>query len=372
MDKKKRILIAADRFLPRRDGISIFLDLLIPELAKYFEVDVLVPDFKGKTPSYFGVNVRKIPLFMQTFGKLHVARPELKKISDAVKRADVVFVQMIGPVGFFSSYFAKKNNKKIINYVHCVEWDLAEKLVANFKSLVGFFVKKLAKYCYLRSSLLLLPSKKIGRILLENGIKTKSRVIRLGIDSDRFIPPASKELAKKKIGISTDFKVIGFVGRIGTLEKDVPTLLSAFFKLKKKFSNVKLLLVGEVFGSDFPKDKDIIYAGEQKDVVSYLQAMDIFVMPSLIETSSLATMEAMSCGCAVVSTPVGSIPEYLVEDFNGLFFRPGNSVSLMNKLNFLLSDFSRCRSLGINARKTILERYLWKDTIKKIVSVLKE
>jgi len=41
--------------------------------------------------------------------------------------------------------------------------------------------------------------------------------------------------------------------------------------------------------------------------------MDIYVLPSLTETTSLSTMEAMSCGAVPVTTPVGHLKEYIVE-----------------------------------------------------------
>lgn len=368
--KKRKLLIATDRILPRLDGISRFLDLLIPELTKKFEVEILAPSFKGKKVKYKNVKITTAPLFQTKFGKLKIAKPILKKIDNTVKKTDLVFVQIAGPIGFFSTYYAKKNKKKIVNYIHCIEWEVAEKLVKNFKKLTKYFVKKIAKYCYNRSSLLLVPSKQVKKIMQQNKIKTKTALIELGINSAKFLPTANKSLAKKKIGISPENKVIGFVGRIGTLEKDIPTLIKAFLENKKKFPKTKLLLVGEILTNDFPKHEDIIYAGEQKNVVPYLQAMDIFVMPSLVETSSLATREAMSTRCAVISTPVGSIPEYVINRNTGLLFQTGNHKELEKKISYLLTHDNFRKKLGINARQTILERYQWKDTVKKIIKVL--
>jgi len=177
-------------------------------------------------------------------------------------------------------------------------------------------------------------------------------------------------MAKKKIGIDPDYKVIGFTGRIGTLEKDVPTLIMAFRKIKRRFPKTKLLLAGEVITEDFPRYKDIIYTGRQDNIEKYFQAMDIFVMPSLIETNSLATMEAMSTGCAVIATPTGNIPEYIIHGTNGIMFPKGDSDDLKEKLKYLVTHDSIRKKLGTNARQTIIERLEWKKTEKEIIKAL--
>jgi len=100
--------------------------------------------------------------------------------------------------------------------------------------------------------------------------------------------------------------------------------------------------------------------------------MDIYVMPSLTETSSLSTMEAMSCSIAVVSTPVGYIKDYIKNSYNGLFFNKQNSYELSKNLAVLLDDEKLRAKIGENARKTIIEFYNWDKTIKGIEESLKE
>ncbi|MBU1111248.1 MAG: glycosyltransferase family 4 protein, partial [Nanoarchaeota archaeon] len=102
----------------------------------------------------------------------------------------------------------------------------------------------------------------------------------------------------------------------------------------------------------------------------YLQAMDIFVMPSLTETTSLATLEAMSSGLPVVATKVGFIKNYLVKDHNGEFFARRNSGMLSLKLERLLNDDELRKKLGANARKTVAYSLSWERSINKITKIL--
>ncbi len=368
--KKRNLLIATDRFLPKRDGISTFLDLLLPELAKKFKITVIAPKFPGKIPKYKNVKIIRFPLSGIKFGKLDLAKPKKRKIRRAVKKADLVFVQMIAPIGFQATRYATKYNKPVVNYVHCVEWDLAAKLIENFRTIVSFVVKQLTKYCYNKSNLLMVPSKQVAGLLTEIGVKTKKQILPLGVETNKFLPAASKTLAKKKIKINPLYKVIGFTGRVGTLEKDIPTLMTAFREVKKKFPKTKLLLVGEVLPNEYPKHKDIIYTNEQPNVVPYLQAMDIFVMPSLIETNSLATMEAMSTQCAAIATPAGSISEYLINKVNGLIFPRGDAKALEQKITYLLKHDNMRKKLSEQGRQTIIERRQWEKTAKEITEIL--
>ena len=118
--------------------------------------------------------------------------------------------------------------------------------------------------------------------------------------------------------------------------------------------------------------KDIIVVGYADNIVPYLQAMDIYVMPSLTETSSLSTMEAMSCGIAVVSTPVGYIKGYIKNSYNGFFFNKQNPYELSKKLILLLNDKKLRAKIGENARKTIIKFYNWNKTTEGIEQALKE
>ena len=192
----------------------------------------------------------------------------------------------------------------------------------------------------------------------------------MGIDTQVFKPTLNKLEQKKKIGLE-NYTVIGYCGRISK-EKDIPTLHKAFLRLKNKH-NLFLLIVG--WGSKhnisiFKPLEDIKITGFLNDILPYLQAMDIFVLPSLTETSSLATMEAMACGLPVIATKVGYVKEYIIDKENGLFFPKNNDLVLSLKLEQLLKNKKLREKLGNNARKTALEKFSWDKTAEKIVKAL--
>ena len=111
--------------------------------------------------------------------------------------------------------------------------------------------------------------------------------------------------------------------------------------------------------------------GEKDDVVPYLQAMDIFVLPSLVETTSLATLEAMACEAVPITTPVGYVKEYVREKVNGLQFPFRNSTVLALKIKWLLKENFVRKQLGKAARLTIQRNFNFDKTKDEINTILK-
>lgn len=368
----KKLLISTDSFLPRWDGISRVLSEVIPRLSSKYDITVIAPRFLGKAPSFKGVKIIRIPLSGIQFGDYPPAKFEYKKIESIVKENDIVFNQTIGPIGFAAIRAAKKNKIPVVSYIHSIEWELFSKAVKRFRGIVHKSIKVFARYCYKRCKLLIIPSADVGRILKENKIKTNTKVVPLGTDVAKFIPPIDKKRAKKKVGISTRYYVIGFCGRIGR-EKDIPTLYNAFTKLSKIRRNIKLLIVGSGLKETekaLLQQKNIILTGSKNNVVPYLQAMDIYVLPSLTETTSISTLEAMSCGLAVVVTPVGYVKHYIKDSKNGLFFPKKNTGILAKKINLLLKNEKLRQKLGEEARKTVIKKFSWAKTVKGIEKAL--
>src|SRR4029077_16286017 len=74
---------------------------------------------------------------------------------------------------------------------------------------------------------------------------------------------------------------------------------------------------------------DIRFAGQQEDVVPWLQALDLFTLPSYGEEGvPQAIMQAMACAIAVVSTPVGAIREAVDEGVTGVLVEPRSASAL--------------------------------------------
>jgi len=368
----KKLLITTDCFFPVKAGIERFLIEVIPKLKNEYDIKIIAP--KNKTnknfpKEYEGVEIIEVPFSKFSFSDFKVPRFAFKKIKEAVNNADIIFNNSIGPIGMLSIFYANKKHKKIISYIHSIEDELvADSLTSNkfLKIVIRSITKIFLKYFYNRCSLLLVPSKKIAEILKTKGIKTKKAVVPLGVDHEKFSPVMNKRDAKLKLSIEPEAIVIGYCGRIAR-EKDILTLYRAFLRLKKD-KKIKLLLVGPAlpfYEKILKKDRDVIMTGFIENVVPYLQAMDIFVLPSLTETTSLSTLEAMSCGLSIIASKVGCLPEYIKEKENGLLFPKGNSYILYRKLKWLINNDYLRKKLSKNARITA-KNFSWEKTAQRL------
>ena len=90
---------------------------------------------------------------------------------------------------------------------------------------------------------------------------------------------------------------------------------------------------------------------------SQLRQTDIFVLPSFSEGLPMAILEAFAWGIAVVATPVGSIPEVIEHQRNGLIVPVGDVQALAQALRQLVQDADLRRMLGQTARQDHAARF---------------
>jgi glycosyltransferase involved in cell wall biosynthesis len=370
-----KILIAVDTFHPKKDGVVRFLDEIVPRLGKNHQVTVLAPAFKGKVGELERGNIKIVRLPLSRifhaagYSSVAFSRGALKMIKKYVAEADVVVAQDVLLAGAAAIIYAKRMKKTLCTFVHQISWEQFPIVVSSpkLRKLLSFIVRMLTRWLYKKCDFLLVPSECTKKSLNENGVHKEMKMIMLGIDTGKFRPAEDRANAKKALHISPETLVIGYCGRVSR-EKNIETLYEAFTKLKDKY-RAKLLIVGEGEDKFLRDDPDIIVTGFVDNVLKYLQAMDIFVMPSVTETTSLATMEAMAVGLPVLSTPVGRIADFVKKGYNGYFF-PKNSVdALEHELKELLNSPELRKKLGVNARMT-MQAHSWEKTAQDFERII--
>jgi glycosyltransferase involved in cell wall biosynthesis len=196
-------------------------------------------------------------------------------------------------------------------------------------------------------------------------------VIPNGVDIEKYAPGASD--FKQSLKASA---LVGYLGRVDP-EKNVDVLVRAFQDVDAA-EDVKLVVVGS--GSEKRRldrrygNARIVFTGQVGDEaerIAMLRAMDIFVLPSMVEGLSLSLLEAMACGVAPVATDVGSDGEALrgagilvdTKDLDG---------QLRLALRTLI-DFPDFRAeLGQRARARAVERYGLSDNLDRLLAVYRE
>ena len=368
----KKLLVISDTYSPKRDGVVIFLQQVLPLLTDTFEITLLVPDF-GSAIHQKNITLVSLPLSkhmkLSNYESISFSFKNRRKIRELVKKNDIIWSQDIALLGALGIIYGKKYKKKIITFIHQIIWEqMANILTTSQKKrkIISSIGKRIAFYLYKKCDVIILPSEEI-----DIPIKKKTAIVPLGINTKLFSPTLNKNKAKIEALISPQKIVIGYVGRISA-EKDLRTLQAAFIELKKKY-DLSLLIVGggNKKTEEELKENGAIVTGLVQNVVPYLHAMDIFVMPSLTETTSLATMEAMSCGIPVIATPVGKIKEFIEKGKNGYLFPKGDITLLIERIEELMLHPEKRNLLGIHARET-MQGYDWTRTAEKIKKILKE
>ena len=178
---------------------------------------------------------------------------------------------------------------------------------------------------------------------LAKGFKGPKAVIPNGIDLEEFNPrvPKLKKFLNGKINIL-------FVGRIEE-RKGLIYLLKAYKILEKKFSNLRLIIIGEgPLKKDcqkYVKENNLknVYFEDQitgKNLVSYYNSCDIFCSPAIFgESFGLVLLEAMACGKPVVAFANTGYKQFLQDKKGGRFLAKNrNYKDLAEKLEILIKN----------------------------------
>jgi len=160
-----------------------------------------------------------------------------------------------------------------------------------------------------------------------------------------FVSAASK-LIKDRHWTDADFLVIG---QPGSKEEDVA------------YANQLCELVN-VLGLE----SNIRFTGYVNELPAKLSAFDVVVVPSQNEAFSLALIEAMAAGCAVIASRVGGMAEIVEHEVTGLFLERNDDSSLMAAMSRLLTDNHLRQKMGSLAQASVIERFDRERVIDRI------
>lgn len=190
-------------------------------------------------------------------------------------------------------------------------------------------------------------------------ISRKIDVIPIPIKIKNFeFSEKSRDLIRTELGISRETRIVGYIGRLSP-EKNLHTLLSAFSDIAvQNVPMVKLLLVGSgILESQLKEyvvkrgiDDKVIFCGVRDDVPMVLASVDIFVLPSYTEGLSMALLEAMAAGRAIICSDIPSNRELVTHNQEGLLVNPYNPEELKSAIQLLCNDDLLRIRVGHNAK----------------------
>ena len=199
----------------------------------------------------------------------------------------------------------------------------------------------------------------------DKAIQTEFQVVAGGIDSGRFHPDQEEP----------QFDLI-LTGRLAPIKR-LDVFLQAVKRIAERLPEVKAAVVGdgelrdnlEIVTRELGIEDNVVFAGRQQDMASWLNRAKVFVLTSDSEGLSLSMMEAMMCGLPAVVSDVGDLGDLVESGANG-YLVPRRSPQLFaERLVELLSDEEKLGTFSQAAHRSAL-RYETQATIRQWDTIL--
>lgn len=155
----------------------------------------------------------------------------------------------------------------------------------------------------------------------------------------------TKQSVKTALGINADTRVIGTVARLDPI-KNQAMMLRAFAQLTQEEEFLTLLVVGDgpertallKLAKELNITSRVIFAGFQNPATGYMAIMDIFLLPSLSEGTSMTLLEAMSLGIPCIVSDVGGNAEVVAANKSGIVLAENSELALVSAIRYYLEN----------------------------------
>lgn len=186
----------------------------------------------------------------------------------------------------------------------------------------------------------------------------------------------TKDNIRKKLNIPMQTFCVLFIGRLH-IQKSIETLLFSTKILKNKIPNLVIQIVGE--GEEENKLKKHVHQLQISDVVKFygttsepelfLQAADLFVLPSIYEGFGIVIIEAFRAGLPVIATNIEGPREIITNRINGLLFYPTDYDNLAKLIYEVYSNLDLRINLSQGSRMSFTNAYSIVNYAERLESI---
>lgn len=218
------------------------------------------------------------------------------------------YVAVHGHIGSTAAiYLGEAKKHGLFTIAHSHSTNVNKSIKGVFYSILSYPVRYVADYLFACSN-----DAAINRYGKRMSKSENSKILNNAIDTNDFsYNVAIRDKVRKNLGLNSDTVCVGHVGRMDKY-KNQTFVISVFYELLKLNSNSKLVLVGdgenrkhlEKMTEKLRIKDNVIFTGVRSDVNQLLQAMDVFVFPSLFEGLPVTVIEAETAGtpCVISNT----------------------------------------------------------------------
>jgi len=233
----------------------------------------------------------------------------------------------------------------------------------------------LTRWLYGRATRIVTTGEALKRDLVERTGVSAERIESVPTGADPLVyAPGDKYAARMHLSLPQDAILIGIVATLRSW-KGHRHLVEALP------AGAMLVIVGDGPQRDALEAQvraaglqaRVQFAGNQRDVVPWLQALDIFALPSYAnEGVPQALMQAMLVGLPCVTTTVGGIGELAIDGTTAVIVPPENPDALRLALERLMGDPALRTQLGAAARRHCSERFSYERMLDRMEAIYLE
>lgn len=207
----------------------------------------------------------------------------------------------------------------------------------------------------------------------------KISVVYNGIDCARLPAAVNRREKFRELGIPDRALLVAVACRLEA-QKDLHTWLRAARLITREIPGVEFVIAGEgsqrqelqELGRSLGISERVHFLGLRNDVDELFSASDLMMFSSRFEGLSLALLEAMASGKAVIATDIGENRAVIWHGCNGVLINPGDADALAGAAVRLLKDDKERQRLGEAARLTVQERFDVERWVGEILAIYEE
>lgn len=243
-----------------------------------------------------------------------------------------------------------------------------------------FFLKSIDRLLAFLATRILVDSNSQRDFIISEGIVSGAKAYVLargsitGVNTEKFRPNSQARAdIRASLGISDSDVVFLFLGRL-TRDKGLLDLARAFSKVRNRYNNVDLMVVGpdeeglrerilEICGAY----SDMIYFEDYTNIPeSYMAAADVFCLPSYREGFGNVIIEAAATGIPAIGTRIYGVTDTIEDGVTGLLYEPRDAEALASLMERLIKNADLRKEIGMKARTKALQDY----SNEKVVSAM--
>ena len=319
------------------------------------------------------------------------------KINDNVK---VIYLPFGTKLGYYLNIFAfkkiiSKEKPDLINAHYASGYGTLGRLSGFNKKLLNVWGSDV--YDFPNES-------KVKKRIIEKNLKNYTAIAStsycMAEETKKYLENKSKEIFITPFGVDTEkFKNLNIekkeneitIGIVKTLTEKygIEYLIKAIKELEnildiENYKKIRLLIYGkgelknklEDLTKELQIDDKVIFKGyiNNEDVPKVLNEMDIFVVPSILNSESfgVAAVEAMACEVPVIVSDADGLKEVVVNNETGFVIPKRSPKEIANKIKILIENNDVVKKFKKNARERVLKLYDWNKNVENMIKIYKE